>query len=366
MSSRLPNFISALLGGLVVAVVFGALALGGVFDGDDEPRDVQPAATTVPTSAAPTAAPARSATDVSALFQRVRNGVVYVEVRSQSALGQDGGGSGSGFVLDDEGYILTNQHVVADADRVRVRVGNDDELVPAEVKGTDASSDLAVLKVDPETVDGGLKPLALGSSRGLEVGKPAIAIGSPFGLAGSLTTGVISALDRPIESPNGFTITGAVQTDAAINPGNSGGPLLDASGRVIGINAQIASGGNRANSGVGFAIPIDEAKRVIPALKRGDDIERPYLGVSTGDAQSGGRGAQIASVVPGAAADQAGLRTGDVIVSVDGDTVNESADVAAAIADRRPGDEVEVVLERDGDRRTERVELGKRPARVSS
>jgi len=307
------------------------------------------------------------ADDVAAYDTEVRDGVVYVQVsaRLRTPFGDEQQqGTGSGFVLDNEGYILTNQHVVSDADVVRVRIGEGDKLIEADVKGTDPSSDLAVLKVDPAEVGGELHPLELGSSSAVQVGQPAIAIGSPFGLQGSLTTGVISAIGRPIRAPNGFQISGALQTDAAINPGNSGGPLLDAEGRVIGINAQIeTAGGSRSNSGVGFAIPIDTAKQAIPALKRGERIRRAYLGVSTTDTANGS-GAAIAQVSDGGPADKAGLRVGDRIVRVGGERIVDSDDVATAIASRKPGDVIEIVVQRDGSERTVRVTLGTQPRSV--
>ncbi len=367
---RLQNFLSALLGALVVAVLVAALALGGAFDDDD---DEQPAASATtqeePAPAQPAASPppSQTATDVSDLYSRVRQGVVYVEVSSgqrQPAPGTQGNGqpsgSGSGFVINDEGQVLTNDHVVEDAQRVRVRAGDDERFRDARVLGTDPGSDLALLQVEGEGE--GLQPLALGSSEGLEVGEPAIAIGSPFGLAGSLTTGVISALGRSLTAPNGFTITGAIQTDAAINPGNSGGPLLDAAGRVVGINAQIATQSG-SNSGVGFAIPIDTAKRVVPTLERGERVQRPYLGVSTGDTTEGG--ALVAEVVAGGPAQRGGVRQGDRIVSVAGQEVNASEDVAQAIADRRPGETVEVVVQRGDARETLRVRLGTQPRQAA-
>jgi putative serine protease PepD len=301
---------------------------------------------------------------VSDLYKRVRDGVAYIQVQAQSSTpfgDQSQEASGSGFVLDKQGYILTNDHVVEDATDVRVRVGEGDQLIAAKVTGTDPSSDLAVVKVDPSKVEGGLQPVQLGSSESVEVGQPAIAIGSPFGLQGSLTTGVISALGRSITAPNGFQISGALQTDAAINPGNSGGPLLNASGQVIGINAQIETGnsGSNANSGIGFAIPIDTAKTAIGALEHGQPIRRAYLGVSTSDATAGG--ATVAQVISGGPADKAGMRVGDRIVSVGGHSIGESADVASAISPHTPGDTVPVVVVRDGKRTTVQVKLGTQP-----
>jgi putative serine protease PepD len=360
------NFLSALLGATLVAVVFAVLALTGTFD-DEDTGSTEVVATTASTARdVPAPAATRTVTDVSALYRKVRDGVVYVQVnaRAESPLGggEQQQGSGSGFVIDERGFILTNDHVVEDADVVRVRIGESEKLISARVTGTDPSSDLAVLKVDPSDVEGGLKPLTLGASSAVQVGQPAIAIGSPFGLQGSLTTGVISALGRPITAPNGFQISGALQTDAAINPGNSGGPLLDADGEVIGINAQIETGpsGARANSGVGFAIPIDIAKQAIPQLERGQRIRRAYLGVSTADTATGS-GATIATVVQGGPADDAGLREGDRIVKVGNQEIADSDDVATGISGRKPGDGVEIVVQRDGDERTIRVTLGTQP-----
>ncbi|HWC27206.1 MAG TPA: trypsin-like peptidase domain-containing protein, partial [Solirubrobacteraceae bacterium] len=281
---RTSHFLAALLGALAVALPFSALAVAGVFDAqndtaaDDATR--APAATTTNGGREGAAASPRGASaapDVSALYERVSPGVVSVETQ---VAGQ--GGTGSGFVIDEDGHILTNYHVVEDADRVRVRF-SEGAPVTARVAGTDPETDLALLKVDG---DRDLEPLPLGSSRELKVGEPAIAIGSPYRLEGTLTAGVISAIGRSITSPARFPIDNAVQTDAAINPGNSGGPLLDASGRVIGVNAQIASA-TGANDGVGFAIPIDTAKEILPALKAGREIERPFLGVTTSDAPTG-------------------------------------------------------------------------------
>jgi len=239
---------------------------------------------------------------------------------------------------------------------VRVRFGEGARVSP-RVVGTDPPADLALLKIDPAGQK--LTPLALGSSKDLKVGQPAIAIGSPFRLEGTLTTGVVSALGRSITAPNNFTISNVVQTDAAINPGNSGGPLLDANGGVIGINAQIATS-TQANSGVGFAVPIDTAKQVLPQLKRGIQIKRAYLGVETGDAETAS-GALVSAVVPGGPADEAGLQAGDVVVSIAGRAVTKSDEVAAVVGAKKPGDSVKVAVRRGGDARTLDVKLGTRP-----
>ncbi|MDX6677447.1 MAG: hypothetical protein QOE31_1499 [Solirubrobacteraceae bacterium] len=352
--SHRSQFLAGLLGALVVALPIVGLAIGGAFGTQGSPTSTG-AAATPPAAAAPApAAPARSATDVSALYERVSPGVVSVEVTTAQ-----GGATGSGFVLDRNGYILTNDHVVDGAQTVRVRFG-EGTPVSARVAGVDPSSDLALLKIDPAGHK--LTPLALGSSKDLKVGQPAIAIGSPFRLEGTLTTGVVSALGRSITAPNNFSISNVVQTDAAINPGNSGGPLLDAGGHVVGINAQIATS-TQSNSGVGFAIPIDIAKQVLPQLKRGEQIERAYLGVETGDAETGA-GAVVSAVVPGGPADAAGLQAGDRIVSIATRTVARTDDVAAAVDAAKPGDRVKVAVRRGSGARTLTVKLGTRPAQA--
>ena len=349
---RRSNFAAAILGALAVAIPFGGLALAGVFDPSSDARPAAaPAAAAPAASTAGAATSARAATDVSSLYARVSPGVVSVQTQTAA-----GGGTGSGFVLDSDGYILTNEHVVDGAQSVRVRF-TEGAPVTARVVGSDASSDLALLKID--AAGRKLTPLTLGSSKSLKVGQPAIAIGSPYRLEGTLTTGVVSAIGRSIQSPNNFTIDGAVQTDAAINPGNSGGPLLDAAGRVIGINAQIATASG-SNDGVGFAIAIDTAKQILPALKSGQPIKRPYLGVSTGD-PSTATGAVVAAVVAGGPAAEAGLRAGDRIVAVAGRRVTQSSDVSALVTAHDPGERIDVRVDRGGSERTLRVTLGTRP-----
>jgi putative serine protease PepD len=217
-----------------------------------------------------------------------------------------------------------------------------------------------VLKIDPGKVAGGLRPLRLGDSNALAPGDQAIAIGSPFGLAGTVTVGVISALGRTIQSPNGFPISNAIQTDAAINPGNSGGPLLDAKGRVIGVNSQIKTESGDSNAGVGFAVPVETVKQVVPQIQSGGKIERAFLGVSnaTTNDQSG---AVVSDVVAGGPAARAGIVPGDKIVAIDGRPISSSDDVSAAVAARRPGEQTKVTVIRGGDRRTLTVTLGTRP-----
>jgi S1-C subfamily serine protease len=352
--SRIPSFIA---GAASVGAVVGILAISGVFDGGSTTAPSTTGSTSTGASSAPTTSVSTpvAAGSVAGIYQRVSPGVVFVEndQNGQAA------GSGSGFVIDDAGHIVTNEHVVENGSSFRVRFGENGDPIPAKLLGADRSNDLAVLQIDPSKVGDGLKPVQLGSSVGLKPGEPTIAIGSPFGLEGTVTSGIVSALDRTIQAPNGFSISGAIQTDAAINPGNSGGPLLDAQGRVIGVNSQIASQSG-SNSGVGFAIPVDQVKRVIPFLEKGQDVPHAYLGVRSGDTPSGG--AQVGDVVAGGPADKGGLRPGDRVVSIGGQPVRGADDLSAAVNDRKPGEKVDITVERGGQRRTLTVTLGTQPS----
>jgi len=328
------------------------------------------------------------------IYRRDAPGVVYIKAqvvqRTQSPFDfglpqeQQGTATGSGFVIDKDGTILTNAHVINGASKVTVQFANKQQ-VDAKVLGKDESTDLALLKVDPTNLK--LVPLALGTSKTVQVGDPAVAIGNPFGLERTLTTGVISAVHRPIQAPNGFQIDDAIQTDAPINPGNSGGPLIDATGKVIGINSQIETGGSGSNGniGIGFAVPIDTAKRYIPQLKKEGHVDRGYLGVSTAtiDKSLDGlnlpakHGALVETVTQGSPAYNAGLRGGninatlngesiqlggDIITAVDGKEIATNDDLTAAIANHKPNDRVKLSILRDGKPKTIDVTLGDRPA----
>jgi putative serine protease PepD len=290
-------------------------------------------------------------TAVGRVYEAAGPGVVSV---------QAGPASGTGFVVRSDGLIVTNAHVVGGAETAQVRFNDTGHLVEADVLGTDPSSDLAVLRVDPGGV-GSLRPLRLADSDDVRVGDSVVAIGHPFGLDRTATAGIVSGVGREIRAPDGFQIDEAIQTDAPINPGNSGGPLLDVRGRVVGVNAQIATAGNRGNVGIGFAVPANTVRDVVPRLSRGERIVRPYLGVTTAPAP---QGAAIQGVLPGGPAEQEGLRAGDVIVGIDGQPVDEPEDVSDAVSAHRPGDEIEVEVMRDGERRTITVELAKRPQRT--
>ncbi|HSL65236.1 MAG TPA: trypsin-like peptidase domain-containing protein [Gaiellaceae bacterium] len=340
---------------LLAAAVLGAVAGVGLWEAVDD--EATPAAATSTTVAnRPVAA---STGSVAELYEQTIPGVVEITAASGSQGfpfgGQGQASTGSGWVLNAEGYVVTNQHVIDGADEVTVKF-HDGEEVSADVVGADASTDVALLKLDEVPDD--LQPLDLGSSESLRIGDPVVAIGSPFGLEGTVTSGIVSAKDRQLTAPDGFTIDGAIQTDAALNQGNSGGPLLDAEGRVVGMNSQIASQSG-GNVGVGYAVPVETIQRVVDQLQSGGTVEYAYLGVELGDAEDGG--AQIGAVRSGSPADDAGLRAGDVVVKADGEDVDGGDDLRRAVADREPGDELELEVRRDGDTETLTVTLGTRP-----
>jgi 2-alkenal reductase len=355
----------------------------------DDPKSTLPSR-----AAEPQALPRRPASEqmpgvtseaLTALYQFANPGVVNVEVQvSRGAL--DGQGAGSGFILDGAGHILTNNHVVADANRVLVIFYNGIEA-EAEVIGTDDDSDLAVIKVDE--LAAGAHPLPLGDSDQVQPGEWVVAIGNPFQFGGSMMVGIVSAVGRAI--PSGltpFSIPQAIQTDAAINPGNSGGPLLNLNGEVIGVNAQIARPNSdvRANSGVGFAIPSNVVNLVVPSLIENGSYEWPWLGVSGTDVNLAimkandlgtQEGAYISEVIPDGPAARAGLqgssRTadvggiqvpvgGDVIIEVDGKPITDFNDLLVEVAFKQPGDTMEVTILRAGRPQKVTVTLEPRPA----
>ena len=347
------------LGALLACLLFGAGVLGAkVLLDDDLPSGSTAALPAAPGAVAPDA---RSRT-VRQVYAAASPSVVFVRSAETGTAG--GAASGTGFVVDSDGTIVTNAHVVAGSNTVQVRFEDNGSGVDAEVLGTDASSDIAVLRVDPSKT-GGVKPLALANSEGVQVGDLAIAIGYPLGLDRTATVGIVSGLGRDIKAPNGFSIDKVIQTDAPINPGNSGGPLLDAAGRVIGINSQIATTGAGGGSvGIGFAVPSDTVRQVVPRLRAGSSIRRAYLGITTSPSTTG-QGAVVADVVAGAPAQQAGLQAGDTITRVSGEDIRQPEDVSASIENRSPGDKIEVRLRRAGDDRTVQVTLGTRPETAS-
>ena len=384
-SSR-STVLAGILGGLVVLVIGAVLIATDVIDTGDTTRQV----VSEPVVSRPASNDAGDARSVADIFEEEGRGVVFVQaegVSSDSPFGEGGQGTatGSGFLVDDDGTILTNAHVVEGSDDVTVSFEDDKgNEIEAEVKGRDVDTDLAVLKIDPEEAEG-VPPIPLGDSSDAQVGDPVIAIGNPFGFTRTVTTGIVSAVQRRIDAPNDFSIGNVIQTDASINPGNSGGPLLDSQGRVIGINAQIATGGSESSVGIGFAIPVNTAKDVLPQLEKGGEIKRGYLGVQAADVSEAvareldlpvEEGALIQEVVEGGPADRAGLRAGgrptsgglsaggDVIVAIDGEKIESSTDLVAAIEGLDPGQEVEIELYRGDEKQTETVKLGERPDEV--
>src|SRR6201990_1757140 len=287
------SFGSALLGGLVVAGVGAVLLLTGAV------KSSGGGTTTIEqTAAAPivskTSEEGNGGNTVDQIYKADGNGVAFIEssippeesAEAFNPFGESesqGGGTatGSGIVLDSKAHILTNNHVIEGADKIQVKLGESDKEYTAEVVGTDPASDLALLKVDAPSDE--LPPLTLGDSSKMEVGDPVVAIGNPFGLDRTVTSGIVSALQRQIQAPNGFSIDNVIQTDAAINPGNSGGPLINADREVIGINSQIETGGSSdGNVGIGFAIPINTAKEVISELETKGSVEHAYPGITGG------------------------------------------------------------------------------------
>jgi putative serine protease PepD len=279
-----------------------------------------------------------------------------------------GAGPGSGIVISKDGLIVTNNHVGAGAGsggKISV-ILNDGRTVSATIKGTDPLTDLAVIKADATD----LTPATLGSSGNLAVGQGVVAIGSPFGLEATVTSGIVSALNRPVTSgddqQDSTTVFPAIQTDAAINPGNSGGALIDLAGQVVGINSAIKTAGGSGQSeggniGLGFAIPIDQAKPIIDELVAKGKATHARLGVQVGDAQSSGglsSGARLGEVTPGGAADKAGLQAGDVVTAVDGKAIASGDALVAAVRSHRPGDEVKITLTRGGKSQTVTATLG--------
>jgi S1-C subfamily serine protease len=383
--SPLANLLSGVLGGLIVLVIGTVLIATNVIDTGDTKTVVQQTSTTQPTSTS-TGTPGRSVRDI---YKQEGRGVVFIQSQgvttdSSSPFGgpQQGTATGSGFVVDSDGTIITNAHVVEGADSVQVRFAENGEFIDADVKGVDVDTDVAVLKIDPSKVSGDLTPVPLGDSSKAQVGDPVIAIGNPFGYSRTVTTGIVSGLQREIQAPNGFTIPDVIQTDASINPGHSGGPLLDANGRVIGINSQIATGGGQGSVGIGFSVPINTAKKLLPDLKAGETIQHAFLGVQMQDVSkqladdlnlAADKGALVVEVTKDSPADKAGLRGGrtqtsqgvaaggDLIVAVDGKAVRDSSEVAAAISQKRPGDSADITYYRGDSKKTVTVELAKRP-----
>jgi S1-C subfamily serine protease len=385
------SFGSAVLGGAVVAVVgLVALATGLVKAKDGGSTVTVAAPLSPPVNASATSDP----NTVNQIYRSDGQGVAFIQAqrKPQEPSGispfeepESGGtATGSGFLIDTEGHIVTNNHVVEDSDRVEVKLGSSDKTYEAEVVGTDPATDIALLKVDAPADS--LHPLSLGESKQVRVGDPVVAIGNPFGLDRTVTAGIVSALQRQIQAPNGWSISHVIQTDAAINPGNSGGPLIDSSGAVVGINSQIQTGGSNGNVGIGFAIPIDTAREVVKQIEEHGEVKHAYLGISGGSitpelAQAVKlpveSGVLVNEVVKGGPADKAGVKGGDtsatiegasirlggdVITKVDGKQVVGMEDVINAVNGASPGDKMTLTIDRDGKSQDVTVTLGVRPS----
>jgi S1-C subfamily serine protease len=391
------SFGSALLGGAVVAA-FGwiAIATGLVDVGDHTTTTI-----TAPLSSAPienTEGSDAETSTVNEIYRHDGQGVAFIEATEPTEgssspfnpFGEEeprGGGvaTGSGFLIDTEGHVVTNNHVVEGATKVEVKLGSSEVSHEAEVVGTDPATDVALLKIDAPASE--QHPLSLGDSSKVRVGDPVVAIGNPFGLDRTVTAGIVSALQRQIQAPNGFSISHVIQTDAAINPGNSGGPLIDARGRVIGINSQIQTGGGSGgNVGIGFAVPINTAREVVEQLEEHGEVEHAYIGISGGSVTPElakalklpvDKGVLVNEVVKDSPADKAGIEAGDteatiegvqvnlggdIITEVDGEPVNSMEEVVDEVNSAKPGDEMKLTLLR-GDDETKHVTvtLGVRP-----
>lgn len=385
------SFGSALLGGLVVGLLGWIAIAAGWIEGPRE-SSLAPVPLTQPVAGEGRDGKALS---VNEIYDRSSAGVAHIEatgiaapVSPLSPFGppQRQSSTGSGFVIDEQGRIVTNAHVVEGAQKVTVTLSEDGDEYDAELAGVDRSTDIAVLEIDASEDE--LEPLPLGDSSALDVGDPVVAIGNPFGLDRTVTAGIVSALQREIRAPDGFTIRDVIQTDAPINPGNSGGPLIDATGGVVGVNSQIQSTGG-GNVGIGFAVPIDTVREIARELIAEGEVEHAFMGITGADLTEEiaellkleeRSGALVQSVQSGSPADDAGLEAGDVVVNVDGERIRVGGDlivavdgervvgmddVIAAIQSREPGDDVELTVERDGEERQVKVTLEARPGDTS-
>src|SRR5262245_14096983 len=377
--SRIPMIAMILLGTLALGAGAGAVTYSVA-----HPSSTKTVVRQVPVQNGQPTADASGFTP-GQIYRQNHQGVVEITVSTaqQTPMGnQEAEAQGSGFVIDSDGHIVTNDHVVDNSDSVSVRFWNGNTY-DASVVGTDPSTDLAVIKVDaPSSL---LHPVSFGDSSNVQVGDPVVAIGSPFGLEETVTSGIVSALHRQIQALNKFTINDAIQTDAAINHGNSGGPLFNAAGQVIGVNSQIA-GDTGANVGIGFAIPSDTVRSIADTLISSGKVEHAYLGVSVQAIPASvahdlglTAGVEITEVRSGTPAQKAGLKGstgkkfvqgtqyatgGDVITAIDGQKVETSEDVQLAIDSHHPGDTIELTYWRNGDTHTVSIKLATRPAQI--
>jgi S1-C subfamily serine protease len=393
--ARTP-FGSALAGGLVVAVL-GLIAISA---GLVHASSSGSTSTLAPTITPPpvNAKTSGKGDTVSQIYKADSDGVAFIQAqekpRQQSPFnlfgGSSGGGTatGSGFVIDTAGHVLTNNHVVANAQSIQVKLGSSNTTYDAKVEGTDPATDLALLKIDAPSSD--LHPLTLGDSGNAQVGDPVVAIGNPFGLDQTATTGIVSALQRQIQAPNGFSISNVIQTDASINPGNSGGPLINASGQVIGITSQIETGGGNGSVGIGFAIPSNTARQVVTQLEQNGKVQHAFLGISgttitpqVADALNlpVKSGVLVEQAVKGGPAEKAGIRGGntaatvagsnlslggDIITSVQGHRIGSMDQIVNIVNGAKPGDTLDITFRRGAVTKTVTVTLSDRPSSASA
>ncbi|MGI8711903.1 MAG: S1C family serine protease [Solirubrobacteraceae bacterium] len=362
------------------AVAGGIIALVIASGHSSSTRNVTTTVVQPASHAEPTAFSSGSGMSINQIYKSASPGVVDIIVTTSSSnpslglFGGSGSGSGAqkseaegaGVVYDTKGDILTDQHVVASATSVKVTL-QDGKSYPAKVLGTDASTDVGVIHIDAPASE--LHPIALADSAGAQVGDPVVAIGSPFSLPETTTSGIVSQTGRSITAPNNYTIPNAIQTDAAINPGNSGGPLLDASAHVLGLNDQIetnnqTAGGEGSSSGVGFAIPSDTVKRIASAIIAGSPVKHPFVGILLKN--DAGGGAQISQVQANTPASDAGLQPGDVVTAVNGKSVNTTDDLIATLDTFAPGATITMTVHRQGQAKQIKVKLGDRPAQAQT
>jgi putative serine protease PepD len=359
--SRTQVIAALLVGAILASAILGAFGLIGRSHSTS--------------SASAAVAPSATALNPTALYRSDAAGVVDITATGATAdtavLSPFGGAApgtpvtdtGTGFVVDHARDIVTADHVVSGAKKVTVTL-QDGKTYNAKVLGQDASSDLAVLKASAPGSE--LKPLKLGNSAGMDVGNSVAAIGDPFALDRSMSTGIVSGVDRTIQAPSGFSLTHIIQTDAALNPGNSGGPVLNASGAVIGIADQIATNGAEQNTGVGFVIPSDVVRAELTALEHGQQVAHAYLGIATAPATGSQPGVLVPSVVSGGPSAQAGLKAGDVITKFDGTPITTANGLISVMANHKPGDHVTMVVRRGSATKTLTVVLGHQPTKAAS
>jgi putative serine protease PepD len=356
-------------GRLVAIMAFTILVIGGaafaaglLLDGDDGGKSSTTPVAALPSVGSKPVTPTRGQTRAGTIYAQASPAVVSIRTSS---------GTGTGFLINKDGTLVTNDHVVETSKNVQVKFGTDGRTIQGTVRGVDPSSDLAVVHIDPSSIPGGAKPLEFADSRGVSVGDVAIAIGNPFGLDRTVTEGIVSSLGRTLRAPNGFQIDDVIQTDAAINPGNSGGPLLDDGGKVIGVNSQIATNGvSSGNVGIGFAVPSNTVRQVVPGLKQGKAVSHAWLGVkidATGAANPNATsGAVIGSVETGGPAESVGMQAGDVVKRIDGQPIQDSTALSTSINSKAPGDKIKVTVERNGQTRDVDVTLQDRPEQAGS